>query len=217
MSQFKSCIIILKPRSFFTSFVAEQLSDFDCPLEEDLESDYTAYTIPACDSDEALFEQLERLSPYMFRHEVVRLLGKNLASKIKADFLDFLCCFRFEVHAHSVLTESSIEDCHELVCVKPRVIDLEWKPATNDDEIEVRDILQTMNLSQVPQTASVLVKKFDKLADIKPLMQRYCRPLLKQEFMKKAAQLIQWPSTSSIQMFNRYFAIEVHTQLVHLH
>ena len=217
MSRFKSCIIILKPTSFFTSFVAEQLPDFDCPIEEDLESDYTAYTIPACDSDEALLEQLERLSPYMFRHEVVRLLGKNLASKIKSDFLDFLCCFRFEVHAHSVLTESSIEDCHELVCVKPRVVDLEWQPATNDDEIEVRDILQTMNLSQVPQTASVLVKKFDKLADIKPLVHRYCRPLLKQEFMKKAAQLIQWPSNSSIQMFNRYFAIEVHTQLVHLH
>ena len=90
MSRSKSCIIILKPTSFFTSFVADQLPDFDCPYEEDLESDCTAYTIPACDDDEVLLEHLERLSPFMFRHETERLLGKNLAAKIKADFLDFL-------------------------------------------------------------------------------------------------------------------------------
>ena len=217
MSRFKSCIIILKPTSFFTSFVADQLPDFDCPYEADLESDYTAYTIPACDDDEVLLEHLERLSPFMFRHETERLLGKNLAAKIEADFLDFLCCFKFEVHAHSVLMESKIDDCHQLVCVKPRVVDLKWLPPTNDEQIEVRDILQALNSSQTSQTASVLVKKFERLADLKPLVQRYCRPLLRQDLIKKAAQLIQWPSGSSMQMFNRYFAIEVHTQLVHLH
>ena len=122
MSQMKSCIIVLKPTSFFTSFVIEQLPDFDCPNEEDLESDYTAYTLPVCDSDDALLEHLERLFPFMFRHEVTRLLGKNLATKIKADFLDFLCCFKFEVHSHSVLMESSIQDCHQLVCVKMKMV-----------------------------------------------------------------------------------------------
>ncbi|MGV3740594.1 MAG: hypothetical protein ACO1N3_04820 [Gammaproteobacteria bacterium] len=217
MSRFKSCIIILKPTSFFTSFVSEQLQDFDCPIEEDLESDCTAYTIPPCDNDEVLLEHLERLYPYMFRYEATRLLGKALASKIQADFLDFLCCFRFEMHAQSFVMESSIQDCHQLVCVKPRVVDLEWLPATNDDQIEVRDVLQALNAPPSTQTASVLVKRFDKLADLKPLVQKYCRPLLKQDFMKKAAQLIQWPSASALQTFNRYFAIEVHTQLVHLH
>jgi hypothetical protein len=217
MSQFKSCIIILKPTSFFTSFVIEQLPDFDCPNEEDLESDYTAYTIPACDDDEALLEHLERLFPFMFRHEVNRLLGKQLGSKIKADFLDFLCCFKFEVHAHSVITESSINDCRQLVCVKPRTIDLDWQPANEESEIEVRGFLNTLNTAQTAQTASVLVKKFDRSADLKPLIFRYCKPLLRQEFMKKAAQIIQWPSASSLQIFNRYFAIDVHTQLVHLH
>lgn len=216
MSRFKSCIIILKPTSFFTSFVAEQLQDFDCPIEEDLESDCTAYTIPACDDDEVLLEHLERLYPFMFTHEVTRVWGKELASKIQADFLDFMCCFRFEMH-QSMVMESSIQDCHQLVCVKPKVVDLEWLPATNEDEIEVRDVLQALNAPSTTQTASVLVKKFDKLADLKPLVHKYCRPLLKQDFMKKAAQLIQWPSASAMQTFNRYFAIEVHTQLVHLH
>ncbi|MCX7091197.1 MAG: hypothetical protein NTU48_07105 [Legionellales bacterium] len=216
MSQMKSCIIVLKPTSFFTSFVIEQLPDFDCPNEEDLESDYTAYTLPVCDSDDALLEHLERLFPFMFRHEVTRLLGKNLATKIKADFLDFLCCFKFEVHSHSVLMESSIQDCHQLVCVKPRVVDLEWLQES-DDQIEVRGILHALNTSQTGQTASLLVRHYDRLADLKPLVQRYCRPLLKQDFMKKAAQLIQWPSVSSLQMFHRYFAVEVHTQVVHLH
>lgn len=217
MSRFKSCIIILKPTSFFTSFVAEQLPDFDCPHEEDLESDYTAYTIPACDNDEVLLEHLERLSPFMFRHEVSRLIGKKLASKIQSDFLDFMCCFKFEVHTQSVLTESSIEDCQQLVCVKPRVVDVDWLPEANDSQIEVRGLFQSLNTTETAQTASVLVKKFDRLADLKPLIFRYCKPLLRQEFMKKASQLIQWPSASSLQTFNRYFAIEVHTQLVHLH
>jgi len=216
MSQMKSCIIVLKPTSFFTSFVIEQLPDFDCPNEEDLESDYTAYTLPVCDSDDALLEHLERFFPFMFRHEVTRLLGKNLATKIKADFLDFLCCFKFEVHSHSVLMESSIQDCHQLVCVKPRVVDLEWLQES-DDQIEVRGILHALNTSQTGQTASLLVRHYDRLADLKPLVQRYCRPLLKQDFMKKAAQLIQWPSVSSLQMFHRYFTVEVHTQVVHLH
>lgn len=216
MSQMKSCIIVLKPTSFFTSFVIEQLPDFDCPNEEDLESDYTAYTLPVCDSDDDLLEHLERLFPFMFRHEVTRLLGKHLATKIKADFLDFLCCFKFEVHSHSVLMESSIQDCHQLVCVKPRVLDLEWL-LESDDQIEVRGILQAINTSQSGQTASLLVRHYDRLADLKPLVQRYCRPLLKQDFIKKAAQVIQWPSVSSLQMFHRYFAVEVHTQVVHLH
>lgn len=217
MSQLKSCIIVLKPTSFFTSFVVEQLPDFDCPNEEDLESDYTAYSLPACDTDEALLEHLERLFPFMFRHEATRLLGKDLASKIKADFLDFLCCFKFEVHSHVMLMEPSIDDCHQLVCVKHRVVNLEWLPDANEDQIEAKDILETLNLSQSPQTASVLLCSFDRLADLKPFVQKYCRPLLKQDFMKKAAQLIQWPSTPSVQMFHKYFAIEVHTQLVHLH
>lgn len=217
MSQFKSCIIILKPTSFFTTFINEQLPDFDCPSDGDLASDCTAYTLPVCDSDDELLEHLERLFPFMFRYEANRLLGKNLAAKIKADFLDFLCCFKFEVHSQTMLTESSVDDCRQLVCVKPRVVDLEWMPTTNDDQIEVRGILQTLNLSPTQQSASVLVKRFDKLSDLKPLVQRYCRPVFKHDLMKKAAQLIQWPTASSLQIFHRYFAVEVHTQLVHLH
>lgn len=217
MSQMKSCIIVLKPTSFFTSFVTEQLPDFDCPNDEDLEADYTAYTLPACENDDALLEQLERLFPFMFRHEVSRRLGKHIASGMKADFLDFLCCFKFEVHSETVLMASSLQDCQQLVCVKPRFVDLKWLPEADSDHIEVRGLLDALHTSQPSQTASLLVRKFDRFADLKPLVQRYCRPLLQQDLMKKAAQLIQWPTASSMQMFHRYFAVEVHTQLVHLH
>ncbi|HVT62323.1 MAG TPA: hypothetical protein VHD33_02400 [Legionellaceae bacterium] len=216
MSHFMSCIIVLKPTSFFNSFIGEQLSDFDYPKEDESEADHTAYVIPSCDSDDVLLEHLERLFPYMFRYEVARRLGKALVSRIKADFLDFLYCFKFEVHSQTVLSESSIEDCQQLVCVKPKVVDLQgWPPAT-EEQIEVKDLLQTLNAP--PVSASVLVKRFDRLSDLKPLLQRYCRPIFKKSgLMKKAAQNLQWSTMTSLQMFHRYFAIEVHTQLVHLH
>ncbi|MCR9192643.1 MAG: hypothetical protein NXI01_08285 [Gammaproteobacteria bacterium] len=217
MSQFKPCIIVLKPTSFFTSFVVEQLPDFDYPEDEEVDTDTTAYSLPVCEDDDALLEQLERLFPFMFRHEVTRLIGKTLASKIKADFLDFLYCFKFEVHSQSILTEASIDDCHQLVCVKPKVVDLEWMPSTEDDQIEVQGLLQTLAAPKPAPEATVLVKRFDMRADVKPLVQRYCRPIFKHQLMQKAAQIIQWPTMPSLQTFNRYFAVEVHTQLVHLH
>lgn len=217
MSQSQSCIIVLKPTSFFSAFIAEQLPDFSYPDEGQLDADNTAYTMPVCDSDEALLEHLERLFPFMFRHEVTRLLGKGMADKIEADFLDFLYCFKFEVHSQTVLTESSLEDCHQWVSVKPRVVDLDWAPTSHDDQLAVKDILHTLHCASAVSGATVLVKSFDKLSDLKPLMQRYCRPILKNDLMKKAAQIIQWPTMTSLQMFHRYFAVEVHTQLVHLH
>ncbi|PJD93545.1 MAG: hypothetical protein CK424_01720 [Legionella sp.] len=217
MSQTQSCIIVLKPTSFFAALIAEQLPDFNYPYEVELNADNTAYTIPVCDNDEVLLEHLERLFPFMFRHEVTRLLGKELAAKIEADFLDFLYCFKFEMHEQTVLTEASLNECHQWVHVKPRVIDLDWMPATTDDQIDVKDFLQTLQCSPVTWGETVLVKSFDKLSDLRPLMQRYCRPILKNELMKKAAQIIQWPTMTSLQMFHRYFAVEVHTQLVHLH
>lgn len=212
----QSCIIILKPTSFFLSFVTEQLSDFEQTEEAEMSADNTAYTMPSYDNDDALLEHLERLYPYMFQHEVVRLFGQSIASKINADFLDFMCCFKFEVYAEPLLMATSVEDCHQLVCVKPRVVSFDWMPTSGNDHIKVKGLVQTLDLFRATPAATALVKTLDKL-DLKPLLHRYCKPLLKADLMKKAMQMIQWPTTQSWQMFNRYFAVEVHTQLVHLH
>lgn len=212
MSQFKSCIIILKPTSFFMSFVAEQLPDFDRP-EKDTDTDNTAYTLPACDTDEEMLDQLERLFPYMFRYEVTRLLGQKLAAQIKADFLDFLYCFKFEVYTQPEVMETLMEDCRQLVCVTPKLVSF----TSNNGPIDMDGLLQTLDVSRTVNVATALVKNFDRLSDLKPLLQRYCKPMLQVDKMRKAAQTIQWPTLHSWQMFHRYFSIKVHTQLVHLH
>lgn len=217
MSQFKSCIIVLKPTSYFLSFVSEQLPDFDLPDDDEIGTDDTAYSLPVHEDDEALLEYLEKSFSFMFRNEVIRRLGKRFASKIKADFLDFLCCFKFEVHTETVSEEASLDDCQQFVCVKPRVVDVEWAPPASEDNIEVTDLLHNLDISTTNPSTSVVVKYFDKIADLKYLLKHYCRPLLKPDKKKKTAQIIQWPTVSSLQTFHKYFAVEVHTQLVHLH
>jgi hypothetical protein len=209
----QSCII-LKPTSFFASFIAEQLPDFEELKQLNDASDSTVYAIPICDSDEALFEHLERLYPYMFRYEVSRLFGEALADRLSADFLDFLCCFKFDVHSEPLGLGTFSKDCCQLVCVKPRTITFEWAPSA--DPIIVKDLIKTQALFASINRTTVLVKHFDKL-DIKPLLQRYCRPLLQANAVKKTAQVIQWSTMQSWRLFDRYFAVEVHTQLVHLH
>lgn len=216
MSHNQSCIIILKPTSFFLSFVTEQLPDFEQVEESEASLDNTAYTIPSYSNDEALLEDLERLYPHMFRHEVTRLFGKDVAAKINADFLDFMCCFKFEVHEKPLLMASSIESCRRLVCLKPREISFDWMQTKGDDFIKVKGVVQNLDIFRSFPAATVLVRTLDKL-DFKPLLQRYCKPLIKADLMKKAIQKIQWPTLQSWQMFNRYFAIEIHTQVVHLH
>ncbi len=209
----QSCII-LKPTPFFVSFITEQLPDFEEVIQLEQGADNTAYTIPICDSDEDLFEHLERLYPYMFRYEVTRLFGKALADKLSADFLDFLCCFKFDVHSQPLMLGTSLKDRRQLVCVKPRTISFEW--TSSEDPIVVKDLMKTHALFTSINTTTVLIKHCDTL-DIKPLLKRYCRPLLQTNGMKQPAQVIQWPTLQSWRLFDRYFAVEVHTQLVHLH
>lgn len=213
MAHNQSCII-LKPTAYFLAFVADQLPDFEKPLEDDKPSDFTAYTIPVYENDEALLEHLERLYPYMFQYEVTRLYGEARASKVTADFLDFLCCFKFEVHARTLATKTSGGSDQQLVRIKPKTVSFAW--GESEDPIILEDFLKAKDLLDTINSPTVLLKKFDRL-DMKPLLQRYCRPLTYKDKVKKAAQAVYWPTLQSWQLFNRYFAIELHTQLVHLH
>lgn len=218
MPQNEANILILKPTSVFLSFLATQLPDVDLPDIRSLQEDHTAYTIPKQESDEATLDEIERQFPKMFRYEINRILGEEANDyAVEGSFLDFLCCFKFELHSQIVLMENSIDNGRQLLCVKPRSILLKWMKASMDDQIEVSNVLGQIDVSHFVENATVLVKNFQQLADIKPFMRHYYRPIFKAEMLRMWDQAEQWPEVDSFQDFTRYFAVEVHTQLVHLH
>ena len=126
MHQRQSEIVVLKPTTVFLSFLASQLPEKDLPSLKILQTDNTAYVISKKPSDDETLSEIEKHFPTMFRHEISRWLGKNAHNDIEKSFLDFLCCFKFELHSHIILMEPSIEEGHQLVQIKPRTALLNW-------------------------------------------------------------------------------------------
>ena len=120
MEQSQWEIIFLKPTSVFLSFIASQLPDIELPDLRLIQTDTTAYAIRKQASEEATLDEIERHFPRMFRHEICRWLGEDARNEIEGSFLDFLCCFKFEMHSQIVLMEPSITKGHQLLCIKPR-------------------------------------------------------------------------------------------------
>ncbi len=217
MQRHESDVIILKPKSAFLSFLAGQQSDIDLPDISALRSNHTAYTIAKCDTDEATLDEIERNFPAMFRHEICRLLGDSACNHFEGSFLDFLMCFKFELHSQIVVMEPSIDKGHQLLCVRPRSVLLKWiKTTLAADQFEPPEVLERMNMSHITENATVLVKNFKHLSEIKPFIQHYYRPIFKAEMLRMSSDESQWPEIDTFQMFRRYFAVEIHTQLIHL-
>ena len=221
MQQNGSDVVILKPTAQFLSFLDAQLPDIELPDMRILRTDHTAYTIAKRDDDEAILDEIEHNFSFMFRHEVARLLGKDLYDTIDASFLDFLCCFKFELHSHTLVMESSMHDAHQLLCVKPRSVLLKWMQASyasssSDEQVGLTQVLERVNLSQLVENATVLAKNFKQLSEVKWFIQNYYRPILNAEMVRMCNLAEQWPEINSFQMFRRYFAVEIHTQLIHL-
>lgn len=217
MPQNESSILILKPMPSFISFITSQLPDVDLPDIATLQTDSTAYTIRKCEDDESVLNEVERLFPLMLKHESSRLLGDELSQHIAGTFLDFLCCFKFELHSQVVLMESCMDDGHQLLCVKPRSVVLEWLTTPHDDQIDFTSLLEKIDLSHFTENATVLVKNSDQLSDIDPFIKQNYRPIFNAEMIRMSDNAKQWPVVNSFKLFSRYFAIELHTQLVHLH
>lgn len=217
MHQNESDVVILKPTASFLSFLAAQQPDIDLPDIKTLRTNHTAYTIDKCDGDEATLDEIERHFPAMFRHEICRVLGENACNHFEGSFLDFLMCFKFELHSQIVLMESSIENGHQLLCVRPRSVLLKWMKTTlADSHTGPSYVFEPMNLSHITENATVLVKNFKHLSEIKPFIQHYFRPIFKAEMLRMCSDAEQWPEIDSFQSFRRYFAVEIHTQLIHL-
>jgi hypothetical protein len=113
--------------------------------------------------------------------------------------------------------KSSLYDGQQLVCIKPRAVLLKWMKQTVHDQTDLATIMDTVNLTQISENATVVVKNFNQLTEIKPFIKHYYQPMYKAEMHRMCDEQAYWPQVDSYQDFSRYFAVELHTQLVHLH
>lgn len=210
-------IVILKPTQFFLSFLASQLPEIELPELRLLQTDTTAYVIRKFDNEEQTLDEIERHFTRMFRHEITRWLGDDAHNDIEASFLDFLCCFKFELHSQIVLMEPTIQAGQKLLCIKPRSILLKWmRSAIEDPEDDLTTVLERVNISHLAENATVIVKNFNQLSEVKPFIHHYYRPIFKTEMLRMCDRSNFWPQINSFQEFNHYFAVEIHTQLIQL-
>lgn len=217
MQQNESDIVILKPTSAFLSFLDAQLPDLYLPDIRSLRTNRSAYALAKKDSDEETLDEIERHFPKMFRHEISRVLGEQVCDGIEGSFLDFLCCFKFELHSQIILMEPSIESGHQVLCIKPRSVLLKWMESSiSEEQMDTTQVLDRVNLSYLTDNATVLVKNFNHPTDVKPFVKHYYRPIFKAEMLRMSSNQDQWPEIDSFQIFRRYFKVEIHTQLIHL-
>lgn len=210
-------IIILKPTPVFLSFLASQLPGVELPEFRLLRTDNTAYVIAKQKNDEETFNEIERHFTTMFRHEISRWLGKDARNEIEGSFLDFLCCFKFELHSQIVLMEPTLAQGKQLIRVRPRSVLLKWLRSTVEQDNELTSVLDRVNISHLAENATVVVKNFENLSDIKPFLKHYYHPIFEAEMLRMCDRAEDWPAVDSYQAFCQYFAVEIHTQLIHLH
>ena len=217
MHQGPSEIVVLRPTTVFLSFLASQLPESNVPDLKLLQTDCTAYVINKHHSDEATLDEIEKNFPAMFRHEIRRWLGNNAVNEIETSFMDFLCCFKFELHSHIILMEPSIDAGHQLLIIKPRSVLLNWIKSAIEGQEELENVMERVTLSQITENATVIVKNFPDLKEIKPFVKQYYKPIFETAMSRMSNQANEWPVVNSFQSFSQYFAIEIHTQLIHLH
>lgn len=210
-------IVILKPTLVFLTFLASQLpKNTKLPDLRLLQIDNTAYTLPKRNSEEATLDELEKHFSKMFRHEICRWLGDNAQSEIETNFLDFLCCFKMELHNHIILMESSINQGNQLLIFRPRIALLNWLKSVVENQDELTDVIERVNLTHLQENATVMVRNFNNLMGIKPFIKHFYLPIFATAMTRITRQENQWPVVNSFQEFKEYFSVEIHTQLIHL-
>jgi hypothetical protein len=216
MHQGPSEILVLRPTAVFLSFLASQLPESDLPSLKLLQTDCTAYAIKKHHAVVTTIEEIEKNFSTMFRHEICRWLGDNARNEIEASFLDFLCCFKFEMHSHLVLMESSLEVGHQLLVIKPRSSLLEWMKSAVEGQEELENVMERVSVAHLAENATVIIKNFPDLKEIKSFMKQYYKPIFETAMSRMSNQSSEWPVVNSFQSFSQYFSVEIHTQLIHL-
>ena len=209
-------IVVLKPTPVFLSFLEAQRPDLDLPSLSALRADMTAYSIPRHETDEILLDEIERNYVLMFRHEITRILGEINAQDIQGSFLDFLCCFKFELHAQVVVMESTLEAGQQVLCVKPKSVLLNWIKSKTEEKQTSVDVLERVNLSHLTENATVIVKNFNSTDEVGSFLRQYHRPIFKAEMFRLCDISTDWPSINAFEDFDQYFDVDFHRELIHL-
>ncbi|MFC3907767.1 hypothetical protein ACFORL_01560 [Legionella dresdenensis] len=209
-------IIILKPTRAFITFLASQLPEVKIPSLKQLQIDNTAYAIKKQVNDEETLNEIERHFAFMFKNEIHRAVGKNAYNRIEGSFLDFLCCFKFELHSHVAVLEQSFNQGKQLLRIKPRSVLLKRIRAAVEEQASIDSVLEKIDVSHLADNATVIIKNFDQIAAIDEFVQAHYQPLYEAEMARMCDKAEFWPKLDSYQAFNQYFTVEIHTQLIHL-
>ena len=209
-------VLILKPTTSFLSLLTALRSDVSLPDLLQLQTDTTAYTIRKQPNEEAMLAAIEQNYQRIFKHEIGRWLGSKCSNDIEISFLDFLCSFKFEFHSQILLMEPSVEQGHQVLCIKPRSVLVKWMESSVEDKDQEVSILERLNLSRLVDDATVVIRNFDRLSEVKTFLKHHYRPLFKVELSRMCERVEQWPDVDTIDVFNHYFSVEPHTQLIHL-
>lgn len=210
-------IVILKPTSVFLSFLAAQGPEVELPSLALLHADTTAFTIAKQDGEEETLDEIERHFPTMFRHEINRWLGGKARNPIEGSFLDFLCCFKFEMHSQLVVMEPSVEHGRNLICIKPRSVLLKWMKSSIEEQESPYDIMERVTLTQLSENATVVIKNFESQLEIQSLIEKHFQAMFQAEMLRMCERKEHWPDVKSCEDFNQYFAVDIHTNLIHLY
>lgn len=218
MQQSHREVVILKPTSVFLSFLSAQAPNADLPELEVMQTDSSAFTIYKQDGEEETLDEIERHYSTMFRHEIARWLGEDAAFSIEGSFLDFLCCFKFEMHSQMVLMEHNLEQGRNLLCVKPRSVLLKWvkSAAASEGAEDICAVMERVSLKKLTENSTVVVKNFAEQTEIASFVQQQYKTIFQAEMLRMCERAEMWPTIKSFEEFTRYFAVEVHTDLVHL-
>lgn len=217
MHQLPFEVLVLRPSSVFLAFLKVQLpknSKLDLRL---LNTDCSAFIIPRHNSEEATLQEVEHNFVGMFRQEISRWLGKEAYNEIQNNFLDFLCCFRMEFHSHIIYSDHNVEANTQLLVIKPRTKLLEWFKVRLEDYGAFNYIVDQVKLSHLEENASVIIKKFSDIQEIKPFLESHYASIAEQAFSRFLKPYTNGPDINSISAFHQYFFVEVHTQLTNLH
>lgn len=213
----KWIILVLKPTKAFISFLKAQLpADIELPDLQLLQSDSTAYVLQNQACDEDMLDEIERQFPRMFSNEISRWLGEDAKNKIEGTFLDFLCCFKFELHSNMIVLETALAEGKQMLRIKPRSVLLKWIKTSMEENTQELVVQDRVDMSQIAENATVVVKNFSKLADIKEFMRLHYLPIFEAEMHRLGHSAELWPSMNSYETFSRYFTVQIHTHLVHL-
>lgn len=215
MPQNELSILILKPTENFMGLINSQYPNLDLPHLAFTKKDGTAYSIPKCEDNESVLEALESFYPLIFQHEFNRVVGQSFLQPVIGSFFDFLCCFKFELHTDVMMMDSHDEDGDQVLCVKPRSVVLSCvSPSVSRASADVNENIQW---SHFTENTTALVKHFHDKSELIPFLRHHYRPIFREEMRRLSDDAQYCPVVNSFKMFSRYFDVELHSHVVHLH